>query len=380
MPSQTILSLLLCLSLAAKLSLAQEVNPSREAPGLWSKSKARDWFELQPWMVGCNYIPSDAVNQLEMWQAETFNLDTIDRELGYAEKLGFNSVRVFLHDMLWLQDGPGLLQRIDEFLALADKHHIRVMLVLFDSCWNPAPKLGKQPDPQPSLYNSGWVQSPGYSVLKDPIAYPHLKEYVIGIIERFAEDPRIIAWDVWNEPDNTDAGASSRPGMEPGNKSTLVNAILPDAFAWARSAKPKQPLTSAIWRQADNISSFGATKSIQLANCDIVSFHCYGDHVMMQKCIDRLATFERPMLCTEFLARTNKSVFDPHLAIMKTNKVGAFCWGFVRGKTQSIYPWDSWKQKYRSEPKVWFQDVLDRDGKPYSDAEVAYIRSLTGTP
>ena len=127
----------------------------------WTPTEAQAWQSSQPWLVGCNFMPSTAINQLEMWQTDTWDPATIDRELGWAANLGFTSIRVFLHDLLWQQDKKGFLERMDQFLALAAKHRIGVMFVLFDGVWDPFPKLGKQREPRPHVHNSGWVQSPG---------------------------------------------------------------------------------------------------------------------------------------------------------------------------------------------------------------------------
>jgi beta-galactosidase/beta-glucuronidase len=328
--------------------------------------------------VGCNYIPSTAINQLEMFQSDTFDPETIDRELAMAQGLGFNSVRVFLHDLLWTQDREGFFRRCDEFLAIADRHGISVMFVLFDSCWHPRPALGPQPAPLPFTHNSGWVQSPGTEALQDPASRSRLRDYVIGVVSRFADDPRVVVWDVWNEPDNLDGGAVKRPGLEPKNKVALVNALLPEAFAWARAATPTQPLTSGVWRDSDNVTKLDACKRLQLAHSDVVSFHSYGDAASLGRCIENLSAYGRPLLCTEFMARPNKSTFEPHLGIMKERKVAAYCWGFINGKSQTIYPWDSWKKAYTAPPPVWFHDVLESDGTPFNPDEVGFIRRTTG--
>lgn len=369
------------LTLAAMMpnyaSAQGDAKSLKPAPGVWSVEKSKEWYASQPWFAGCNYIPSTAINQLEMWQAESFDPVTIDRELGYAEKLGFNTVRVFLHDLLWKQDSQGFLKRTDEFLKIADKHGIKTMFVLFDSCWHPLPKLGPQPAPIPFTHNSGWVQNPGIEVLKNPSAYPHVKEYVIGFVSHYANDKRVVVWDVWNEPDNFDGGKDGRPGLEPKNKPELVNAMLPQVFQWVREAKPSQPLTSGVWLDSHVIDKLDATKRIQLSNSDVVSYHCYGDADSMRLCIERLGTLDRPLWCTEYMARPNNSVFKPQLEIMKSSKVAAYMWGFVNGKSQTIFPWDSWQKKYTSEPPQWFHDVLNRDGTPYKQDEVDYIKSVT---
>lgn len=368
----------LCLCAIATLSQAAEPEAVVDGPGRWSAERARTWYADQPWLVGGNYLPSYAINQLEMFQADTFNPQIIDRELQFAKQLGFTSMRVFLHDLLWKQDSAGFLKRCDEFLAIADKHQIRIMFVLFDSCWHPLPRLGKQPEPLPHTHNSGWVQSPGIEVLKSPAEYPHLKEYVVGVVRRFGQDPRVVVWDVWNEPDNFDGGAVKRSGLEPRNKPQLVNALLPSVFAWAREANPSQPLTSGVWRDSENIEQLDDCKRIQLAHSDVVSFHCYGDPASLERCLKNLAHYSRPLLCTEFMARPNGSVFEPHLGLMKEHRTAAYCWGFINGKSQTIYPWDSWRKQYNGPPPVWFHDILQPDGTPFRQVEVDYIRRVTG--
>ena len=97
-----------------------------------------------PWSFGCNFIPSTAINQLEMWQADTFDPETIDRELGWAAGIGMNLVRVYLHDLLWLDDKNGFLERMERFLEIASSHGIKAMFVFFDDCWRDEFKSGKQ--------------------------------------------------------------------------------------------------------------------------------------------------------------------------------------------------------------------------------------------
>jgi hypothetical protein len=368
------------LALVASTHPLRAADPEKivDAPGRWSTDKANQWYGKQGWLVGANYLPSNAINQLEMFQAETFSPDLIDRELGFAEKLGFTSLRVFLHDLLWKQDREGFLKRCETFLTLAEKHHIKIMFVLFDSCWHPNPKLGKQPDPLPHTHNSGWVQSPGIEAIKNPAAFPHLKEYVIDVVKHFANDHRVVVWDIWNEPDNFDGGAAKRQGLEPKNKPQLVNVLLSQAFAWARQANPSQPLTSGVWMDSDNITQLSDCKRIQFSNSDVISFHSYGDPPSLERCLKNLAYYERPLLCTEFMARPNGSFFEPHLAMMKKAKTAAYCWGFINGKSQTIYPWDSWTKTYDGPPPVWFHDILQPDGTPFRQSEADYIRKISG--
>ena len=221
------------LALFVSCSLWTTAADAREQ---WTPARANTWHKDHGWLVGCNFIPSSAVNQLEMWQPDTFDADTIDRELGWAHKLGFNSVRVFLHDQLWQQDKAGFLMRMEKFLDLADRHKIGVMFVLFDSVWDPFPKLGKQRAPRPHVHNSGWVQSPGLDVLKDPAKVDALESYVAGVVGHFRKDRRIHAWDLVNEPDNINRPAYDK--HEPKNKAELGLALLKKTMAWARRPIP----------------------------------------------------------------------------------------------------------------------------------------------
>jgi hypothetical protein len=353
------------------MSHAQSIAPAR-----WTEDSAAAWYARQPWLVGANYIPSDAINQLEMFQAATFNPAINDHELGLAESIGMNTMRVFLQDQLYQQDPKGFLQRLDAFLTIATRHHIRPILVLFDSCWESNPHLGPQHPPIPGVHNSGWVQSPGAAELSDPSYEPKLKEYVTGVVSAFANDERVLAWDIWNEPDNT----NDKRFEEPKNKPELVAALLPKAFAWARSVHPTQPLTSGLWagNWSDPAKQSAITK-IQLAESDIITFHNYGWPEEFEARVHELEPNHRPIICTEYMARGNGSTFDTILPLAKQLHVGAINWGLVAGKTQTYFPWDSWQRPYvLSQPTIWFHEVFRHDGTPYRQREVDLIRQLTG--
>jgi hypothetical protein len=342
----------------------------------WSPEKANAWYAKQPWLVGANYVPSDAINELEMFQAATFNPELNDKELGLAESIGMNTMRVFLQDQLWTQDPKGFTKRLDTFLGIAAKHHIKPLLVLFDSCWEPDPKLGPQHPPIPGVHNSGWVQSPGSAELSDPSYEPKLEAYVKGVVGAFANDDRVLGWDIWNEPDNTNG---DRFG-ETKNKVELVAALLPKAFAWARAAHPTQPLTSGVWagNWTDPAKESAVTK-IQLAESDIISFHNYDWPEGFEARVKSLQPLHRPIICTEYMARGNGSTFDTILPLAKKYNVGAINWGLVAGKTQTYLPWNSWQRPYvLIQPTIWFHDVFHTDGTPYRQHEVDLIRTLTG--
>jgi hypothetical protein len=341
----------------------------------WPEQKANDWYALQPWPVGANYVPSDAINQLEMFQAETFNPALIDKEFGMAQSIGMNTMRIFLQDQLWTSDPAGFQKRLGQTLAIAAAHGIRPMLVLFDSCWENNPHLGPQHPPIPGVHNSGWVQSPGKRELLDPSYEPKLEAYVKGVVGAFRNDNRILAWDVWNEPDNQGGDVLADVPA----KVARVQELLPRVFAWARSAQPVQPLTSGVWTgNWSDATKESPTTKIQLAESDVITFHNYSWPEAFEARILELQPLHRPIICTEYMARSAGSTFDGSLPVAKKYHVGAINWGFVAGKTQTWLPWDSWDHPYvRSQPVLWFHEVFRQDDTPYRQAEVDLIRRLT---
>ncbi len=371
LPVAALATLLLLLQLGNVAALAAE------SAGRWPIPKAMAWERRHGWQVGCNYAPAYAINQLEMWQADTFNLAAIDRELGWAESLGFNSLRVFLHDLAWQQDPKGFLKRVDQFLEVADDHGIRVMLVIFDAVWDPFPAPGPQRAPKPHVHNSGWVQGPGAEILKDPARQDELKPYVQAVLREFRNDKRVLAWDLFNEPENPNRSAYG--SVELPNKAEVALELLRRTFAWAREINPSQPLTCGVWlgtwAEPDKLSPM---ERFQLENSDIITFHNYSRIEDLRACVANLRRYGRPILCTEYMARPAGSTFSPHLGWMKQQGVGAYNWGFAAGKTQTNYPWDSWTRAYTAEPPVWFHEIFHADGRPYRGDEVSYIKSVTG--
>lgn len=330
----------------------------------WTEEQASKWYEQTEWPVGCNYVPSYAINQYEFWQPETFDIQTIDRELGLAESLGFNTVRIYLHEGLWYADKDGFKQRINTFFETATKHGIKMIVTFFTNGGNHdfEFKLGPQPEPIVGTHATNWIPSPGKKVIDNPEEWPRLKEYVQDILKTYGQDERVLYWCLCNEPENFKAGCD-------------VTEFMPEVYKWAWEVRPSQPLSSPIWIRP---GQKGETTKLKLVNLclnlsDIITFHAYYDKELTTY-IKMLKPFNRPMICQEYMGRPN-STFEYSLPILKREKIGAINWGLVRGKCGFFYPWGS---KAGSElPKVWFHDIFNPDGTPYSETEIEFIRSLT---
>jgi len=346
----------------------------------WSKDRVNAWAAEQGWLVGCNFIPSTASNQFEMWQRETFDPETIDRELRWASQLGMNSIRVFLHDLVWLADPDDFKSRIDHFLQLTNAANIKTMLVLFDDCWFP-PIPGKQQEPVPGVHNSRWAQSPGHDAVKDRSQWPRLEAYVRDIVKTFGDDPRVCLWDLYNEPGNAILPLASSPphfALPRALARLFRHFILPSptlplleaCFQWARAIDPMQPLTVGVWAPNRRLNK------LQLAQSDVISFHQYAGNKPLKRKIKELKRkYGRPVLCTEWMARTVGSRVETHLPIFKEESVGCFTWGLVSGRTQTIHSWTD--RPGSPPPALWHHDLLHPDGSAYSDSEIKVIKRLT---
>lgn len=351
----------------------------------WTIEKAADWHREQPWLRGCNFIPSTAINQLEMWQADTFDLETIKRELGWAAELGFNAMRVYLHDLVWHADPQGFKERINQYLTISDSLGIKTIFVLFDDCWHDNPKLGKQPEPKPGIHNSGWVKGPGTRVLKDKTQWDRLEDYVKDIISTFGRDERVVVWDIYNEPANNFLIALNQPVVWRYFKiiGSLIQhlaapgpteELLQQAFSWAREEKPMQPMTAGVYFLRPFLGA--KLNPVCLALSDIVSFHAYFNAAETERIVSSLEEQGRPMICTEYLARGEGNTFETIMPLFKAKKIGAINWGLVAGKTQTMYSWEEYYPN-GEEPLLWFHDILRPDGSPYNRNETAFINSIT---
>jgi hypothetical protein len=325
---------------------------------IWTVEQARAWQDGQGWLRGCNFNPGTAINQLETWQGETFDTATINRELGWAENIGMNCMRVYLHHVAWEVDKEGFKDRVNQYLTIADNHGIKTIFVFFDDCWNATYQAGKQPDPKPGIHNSGWVRDPGDLVYQDSTLINDLEAYVKDVLTTFKDDRRIVMWDLYNEPGNSGYGNKSLP-------------LLEKVFQWGWEVRPSQPLSAGVWKL-----SLSDLNKFQVENSDIITYHNYESPEKHQAAIDTLKRYGRPLVCTEYMARRNNSLFINIMPILKNENVGAINWGLVAGKTNTKYAWSE-PIPDGSEPPLWFHEIFRPDGTPYRQEEVDLIKKLT---
>ncbi|MBE6357160.1 MAG: 1,4-beta-xylanase [Lentisphaerae bacterium] len=318
--------------------------------GSWKK------YGLDKWGFGANFYPSNAINQLEMWQEDTFSPELIDRELGFAAGIGMKIMRVYLHDLVFYADEKGFISRMEKYLEISSAHGIKTVFVFFDDCWQEECRLGKQPEPIPYVHNSGWVQSPGNKVVADPSQLPRLERYIRTVVRHFAGDRRILMWDLYNEPGNGTAGDNLIKDALP--RTATVN-LLKSVFAWARAEHPVQPLSAGVWVWGDSMDELNWT---MINESDVVSFHCYGppDYLTERLWVMRFLAKGRPVICTEFMARSTGSTFAGCLPVFEKYSCPAICWGLVKGKSNTTYPWGWCAEK--GEPLLPFHDVFNPDG------------------
>ena len=381
---------LICIIFLSLIFIQCQKSPSPVADYRWTEERAWQWHNENGWMVGTNFNPSTSINQLEFWQEDTYDPETIERELEWSAELGMNMHRVYLHNLLWDQDSIGFLERVDNYLNISESKNIKTLFVLLDDVWHPVPKLGKQPEPIPFVHNSGWVQAPGSEILGDSSRHDELRNYVKGVISHFADDKRVVGWDLYNEPDNV---ASSDPenlvnninfrglnrGPEVKEKHIYSLSLLKKTFMWAREVNPSQPLTVGLWKDSEtwnDIDSLSAIDRFAISNSDVISFHAYGDLEETRRKIEDLEQFNRPLLCTEYLARGEQNTFQIMLPLFKEKEIAAVNWGFVAGKTNTAFPGSSWQVEFDSLPKIWHHDIYLPDKTPYDEKEIAFLKDI----
>lgn len=350
----------------------------------WTKAQAQAWYQQQGWLCGFNYLPSTAVNWTDIWQRETFDAATIDRELGWAAKAGYNSLRINLPFIVWEHDRDGLLARIDHFLRIADSHGFRTMLTLLDDCGfsGDEPYLGPQKAPVPGKHNSQAAASPGRDKVCDRDCWPQIEAYVRDIVRSFRTDSRVLLWDLYNEPGNRGIFATGTEEILYDEKlEVFAGELMCALFSWVREEDPAQPLTVGAWHLPPETEGEAFYQhpldSAALALSDVISFHAYTNTARMVAIIHSLQRLERPLFCTEWLARHVGSTIEEQLPLMYAAGVAPYQWGLVRGKTQTWLPWPVVMTSTPDYCRLWFHDVFEENGLPFSQAEMALVQKLS---
>ena len=320
----------------------------------WTEEKAKEWQKNTGWLFGFNYVTSTAVNSTEMWQKETFDKETVKRELEIAAQTGYNSCRVFLQYIVWENENGVFLETFGDFCEIAKSNGISVMPILFDDCAfaGKDPYPGAQDPPVPGIPNSQWTPNPGISTANNPEKEQNLRGYVKNIIDTFKDHTNIIAWDLYNEPGNNNRREKCLPLVE-------------KAFLWAREIDPVQPLTAGVWEFNDY--------DLKLADMsDIITYHDYSPFESSAEKINALIKYKRPVLCTEWLLRQGENKFESHLPLFMEKISGAYNWGLIKGKTQTNLQWG----KNDAEPKIWQHDLYYENGRPYDEDEILFIKNI----
>lgn len=348
----------------------------------WSIEEINAWYDAQPWLTGFNFYPSTTINQTEIWQeydhARVFA--DIGKELSLAKSIGFNCLRTILPFELWQRCPEVFFRHLEEYLALCADFGIRVMPVLFDDCCVPRERyqpmvFGKQPDPEPGYFGGSSVtcfettNSAGYTLIDDEGMDVQVENYIRQLMEHFRNDDRILVWNVWNEPGNSNRGSQSLPMM------TKV-------FGWLRQYDASQPLAADLFSAGCDFPDEYLCKprvetEIELAAValsDIISYHYYGDYLHMRQFIQKLKEYQRPLLCTEWLHRPMRSFIQTHLPLLKRERVGSFMFGFVNGKSQFNEVWEYLKERKDMDTTLWMHDIFHSNFVPYDQEEIDVIK------
>lgn len=356
--------------------------------GPWTRDRAWEWYDAQPWIRGCNYMPASCVNRVDQWQelGSEDRFGEMERELQVAESIGFNTLRLLVELEgfgVWLEEHEGFMNRFERTLSVMARHKMRAVVVLGNDCMKPQ-RVWQLPKPGPQSFDIGYhgghklsqhgsfPGEMGHSQVDDPVLEPKFCEMCAELLEKYRDDTRILFWNLWNEPGNSMRGTAS---VEPLRK----------LFELAWAIDPKQPLAADLWEGDYGCGQNCGNKAQFLAGqlSDIVSYHCYGDYEAQIRTIRELRRhFGRPLVNTEWLARIlNNDVFSAY-PLFYIERIGCLCWGFVAGKCQTFEPWEEiWRMIESGDTAArnwdmtkWFHDLYRPSLRPYDPKEIAVIR------
>ena len=290
-----------------------------------------------------------------MWQAETYDPTTIDRELGWAENIGMNTMRVFLHNLVYGAGSEG----IREAHRWVSRRLRRVTIYGRSLCFSTPAGIRIQNWDRSFRRCQGCTtpvgcRHPGPDVLEDPTQVPRLEQYVKGIVGTFANDSRVLAWDMWNEPDNGNDSSYERRSEK--QKRDYARALAAGLCMGSFGA-PTQPLTSGVWHGDWSSTAMMTPLPNPDEQSDVVSFHNYGWPEDFEAHVKMLEQFHRPLICTEYMARGAGSTFDTVLPVAHENHVGAINWGLVQARARRFFPGIHGNTRMPPiKPPIWFHD------------------------
>ena len=352
----------------------------------WSEERAWEWYLSKPWPVGCNYVPANTFHCMELWQDDLHEevLLSVREEIALMKNIGFNTVRMFLPFFAWYLDGDGFFDKLDKLLSALDEAGITMMPVLFNDCVG----FGPKPEKIEPIRHTGWYaydvgvhggvkadnpfmaegERVGWILFDEPEWHMPQEAYVTALITRFKADERIIAWDLWNEPGNSNRRDRSIP-------------YLKRVFEVARAISPVQPLTVACWSYPHD---FGKNEQAELEPIqklavelsDVITFHQYERFENVLRVVEKLEKLGRPMMNTEWLNRILDNFWEDNLRLYHEKRIGSYSWGLVAGKSQHFLPWDHLREHAGLDLTRWQHDLFHEDHSPYDAKEIDFLRRL----
>ncbi|MBQ9098008.1 MAG: cellulase family glycosylhydrolase [Clostridia bacterium] len=349
----------------------------------WSKEQAWEWYKAQPWIRGFNGYPQNCVNRIAMWQAHNHQavIAQIEKEFALARETGLNAVRAIIQFEVWYYEHDSFMANLEEYLNLAQRYGIKVMLCLGNDCTVP------KDDWKPVVFGEqnvdwGWhsgirkgphakgYRAPGYMMADDPEYLPEYYRMVDELAAKYAKDERIHIWDVWNEIGNGRRGQMSVPYME-------------KFFEIIRSHDPIQPLTADCYHYDDNAEVSAPEALCALELSDVITFHCYGSYQKTIKVIEFLKRYGRPLINNEWLNRIHKNRVEELFPLFYLEGIGSYHWGLIQGFSQTYEPWGSYFDKiadpdYEGDLELTLlqHDLYRFNGLPYVAKEIAIIKEF----
>ena len=358
-----------------------------ERQGPWTKERAWEWYNAQPWIRGCNYMPASCANHIDLWQeyGSEARFEEMEREMALMEKDGFNAVRLLLGDYgfaVWRAEHDGMMKRFERMLEIFDRHGVRVILIFGNDCSRPKPIWSLPPMGEQKYdvgYHAGrklaqhgsFPGQPGYTAVDDPQLCEEFFAMCEEFLSKYAHDRRILFWNLWNEP-----GAN--------NRGTISTKHIRRLFKLAWTIDPDQPLAADLYTSERNWTN-DVAEAVGAELNDIVSYHSYSplsyQTVLAKKLKDR---FGRPLVSTEWLGRIFNCTVQDVYPFFAQNRIGCTMWGYVNGKYQTHEPWEvTWRQSEADPEKArefdltkWFHDLYRPSLRPYDPEEVNIIRRI----